>query len=87
LLGYVVDSRPELSWSCLLLFLYNLRDQFLLSIYPWLRNRCLPINNSSLLVSAGMSHVPVASQRLSWPFGQNATFIPAYTLPYNYTVS
>jgi hypothetical protein len=39
---------------------YNLRDQLLPPIYPWLRNRCLAINNSSLLVSADASHVPVA---------------------------
>jgi hypothetical protein len=35
-------------------------------ICPWLRNRCLAINNSSLLASAGMSHVPVAWQRPGW---------------------
>jgi hypothetical protein len=34
--------------------------------YPWLRNRCLAINNSSLLDSADMRHVPVAWQRLGW---------------------
>jgi hypothetical protein len=36
------------------------------SIYPWLRNSCLAINNSSLLVSADISHVPVAWQRPGW---------------------
>jgi hypothetical protein len=36
------------------------------SIYPWLRNHCLAINNTSLLVSADMSHVPVAWQRPGW---------------------
>jgi hypothetical protein len=41
---------------------YNFRDQLL----PWLRNRCLVINNSSLLVSANMSYVPVAWQRPGW---------------------
>jgi hypothetical protein len=35
-------------------------------IYPWLLNRCLAINNSSLLVSADMSHVPVSWQRSVW---------------------
>jgi hypothetical protein len=37
------------------IFFYKLRDQLLPSIYPWLRNRCLAINNSSLLVSADES--------------------------------
>jgi hypothetical protein len=74
------------------------RDQLLPSICPWLQNRCLAINNSSLLVSADMSHVPVAWYYPGWnihisifphifrPFGQNATFLPAYTLPYTYTI-
>jgi hypothetical protein len=42
--------------------IYLSRDQLL----PWLRNRCLAINNSSLLVSADMSHVPVAWQWPGW---------------------
>jgi hypothetical protein len=45
---------------------YNLRDQLLLSIYPWLWNHCLAINSSSLLVSADMSHVPIAWQQPGW---------------------
>jgi hypothetical protein len=47
-------------------FFYNLRDQLLPSIYPWLRNRCLAINISALLVSADMSYVPVDWQRPGW---------------------
>jgi hypothetical protein len=62
----IVDSRRELSWSCLYLSFYNLRDQLLLSICPCLWNRCLAINKSSLLVSANMSHVPVAWQWPGW---------------------
>jgi hypothetical protein len=46
--------------------IYNLRDQLLSSIYPWLRHRCLAINNSSLLVCVDMSHVPVAWQLPGW---------------------
>jgi hypothetical protein len=42
--------------------IHNLRNQLL----PRLRNRCLVINNSSLLVSANMSHVPVARQGPGW---------------------
>jgi hypothetical protein len=42
--------------------IYLYRDQLL----PWLRNRCLVINNFSLFVSADMSHVPVAWQRPGW---------------------
>jgi hypothetical protein len=42
--------------------IYLSRDQLL----PWLWNRCLIINNSSLLVSADMSHVPIAWQRPGW---------------------
>jgi hypothetical protein len=50
------------------------------SIYPWLRIRCLAINNSSLLVSADMSHVPVARLahtyflRYFGPFGRMLHF-------------
>jgi hypothetical protein len=58
-------SSKRTKWNCHLFF-YNLRDQLLPSIYPWLRNRCLAINNSSLLVPAGMSHVPVAWQYPGW---------------------
>jgi hypothetical protein len=57
------------SWTLLKLsvaFRYNVRDQLLPSIYRWLRNRCLAINNSSLLVSADMSHLPVVWQRPGW---------------------
>jgi hypothetical protein len=77
------------SWTLLKLsvaFLLQPRDQLLPSIYPWLRNRCLDISNSSLLVSADMSHVPVAWQGPCWNiflrvfrlFGQNTTFLPSY---------
>jgi hypothetical protein len=62
-------SRREIPRRCPGIYnlsFYNLRDRLLPSIYPWLRNRCLDINNSSLLVSADMSHVPVASQRSGW---------------------
>jgi hypothetical protein len=92
--GYMfILSSKRANWNCHLSF-YNFLDQLLLSIYPWLRNRCLAINNSSLLVSADMSHVSVAWQCQGWnihisifpqifrPFGQNATFLPAYTLSY-----
>jgi hypothetical protein len=60
--------RGRSSWTVLKLSVafYNLRDKLLHSIYPWLRNRCLAINYSSLLVSADMSHVPVARQRPGW---------------------
>jgi hypothetical protein len=56
------------SWTLLKLSVafYNLRYQLLPSIYPLLRNRCLAINNSSLLVSADMNHVPFAWQRPGW---------------------
>jgi hypothetical protein len=54
-------SSERAKWNCHLSF-HNLRDQLLPSIYPWLRNRCLVINNSSLLVTADMSHVPAAWQ-------------------------
>jgi hypothetical protein len=88
ILIFILSSKRA-KWNCHLSF-YNLRDQLLPSIYPWLWNCCLAINNSSLLVSADMSQVPVAWQRPSWnifpqifrPFGQNATCLPAYTLPY-----
>jgi hypothetical protein len=44
------------SWTLLKLSVAFLRDQLMPSIYPWLRNRCLAINNSSLLVSADESY-------------------------------
>jgi hypothetical protein len=49
-----IQSSKEGKWNCHLSF-YNLRDQFFPSIYPWLQNRCLAINNSSLLVSKDIS--------------------------------
>jgi hypothetical protein len=36
------------------------------SLYTLLQNCCLDINNSSLLVSVDMSHVPVSWQRPGW---------------------
>jgi hypothetical protein len=63
ILIFILSSKRG-KWNCHLSF-YNLRDQLLPSIYPWLRNHCLAINNSSL-VSADMSHVPVAWQRPGW---------------------
>jgi hypothetical protein len=53
ILIYTLSSKRA-KWNCHLSF-HNLRDQLLPSIYPWLQNRCLAINNSSLLVSAGES--------------------------------
>jgi hypothetical protein len=75
--------------------IYLSRDQLLPPIYPRLRNRRLAINNSSLLVSADISHVPLPGNgqagtyifpQIFGPFGQNAIFLPAYTLPYTYTI-
>jgi hypothetical protein len=60
----LLSSKRE-KWNCHLSF-YNLHDQLLPSIYPWLQNRCLAINNSSLLVSMDMSYVPIALQRPGW---------------------
>jgi hypothetical protein len=57
--GYIVNSLEAV---CSFSFTYNLRGELLPLIYPWLRNRCLAIKNSPLLVSADMSHVPVARQ-------------------------
>jgi hypothetical protein len=62
----LIQWSKRAKWNCHLSF-YNLRDQFLPSMYPWLRNSCLATNNSSLFVSADMNHVPVAWQ---WP-GRN----------------
>jgi hypothetical protein len=59
---------------------YNLCDQLLPSIYPWLRNRCLAINNSSLLVSSDMSHVPVTWQRSGWNI--HISFCPLGRMPH-----
>jgi hypothetical protein len=53
ILIFILSSKRE-KWNCHLAF-YNLCDQLLPSIYLWLRNHCLTINNSSLLVSADMS--------------------------------
>jgi hypothetical protein len=53
ILIFILSSKRA-KWNCHISF-YNLRDQLLPSIYPWLRNRCLAINNSSLLVSADES--------------------------------
>jgi hypothetical protein len=76
--GYIVDPRRELSWSCLYLSFYNLRDQLLPSIYLWLWNCCLAINNSPLLVSADMSHVPVAWQWPGWDIFVVMEPLPSY---------
>jgi hypothetical protein len=69
----VIPRRcPGTSWTVFVnsleavLPFYNLRDQLMPSKYPWLRNRCLAINNFSLLLSADMSHVSVAWQRPGW---------------------
>jgi hypothetical protein len=62
--GYIVWTLVVNSLEAVCSFPFY--DQLLPSIYPWLRNRCLAINNSSLLVSADMSHVPVALQRPGW---------------------
>jgi hypothetical protein len=60
ILIFILSSKGA-KWNCRLSF-YNLRNQLFPSIYPWLRNHCLAINNSSLLVSADMSHVSIAWQ-------------------------
>jgi hypothetical protein len=56
---------PGVSRVFLAFHFYNLRDQLLPSMYPWLRNRCLAINTSSLLVSADLVTNPEPTSYLS----------------------
>jgi hypothetical protein len=81
LIPIFILSSKRAKWNCHLSF-YNLRDQLLLSIYPWLQNHCLAINNSLLLVSKDWVMFPLPGigqagtyifPQIFRPFGQNAT--------------